>query len=238
MPKKIKFEIYPNSPLVEVIFEIRFSGEPAVECRRDVFFDLVRDEFPNILVPQTKEGGFTALEPYRFENKERTAGIMLSLNKCAYYCRKYPGFALFRKEVVKLIKNFRKAYHKINSLNRTGFRYVNIIPFTREEGIVPLDRFFNLKFQTPCVIPEKYVNISLGFIAKTEKGFVTTRIETLKATDQGGEAILLDIDYAKEEGLLINNIEKYMDESHNYARQLFEDLITDSYRMLLRGETI
>jgi hypothetical protein len=36
LPKKISAEIYPNSPLVEVIFEIRFSGEPIVECRRDI----------------------------------------------------------------------------------------------------------------------------------------------------------------------------------------------------------
>ncbi|MBI5233526.1 MAG: TIGR04255 family protein [Deltaproteobacteria bacterium] len=238
MSRKLKFEIYPNSPLVEVIFEIRFPGEPVVECKRDFFFDLVRDEYTNILVPQTKEGGFVALEPYRFENKAGNAGIMLSLNRFAYYCRKYPGFKVFKKEVLTLIKKFRKAYPKINSLNRTGFRYVNIIPFTREEGIVPLDRFFNLKLQVPKAIPEKYSNISVGFISKIKKGSITSRFETLKAANQSGEAILLDLDYAKEETLLIKNIEKYLDESHNLARQLFEDLITDSYRMFLRGETI
>lgn len=238
MSKKVKFEIYPNSPLVEVIFEIRFPGEPAVECKRDLFFDLVRGEFSNILVPPTKKDGFAALEPYRFENKDRNAGIMLSLNRFSYYCRRYPGFTVFKKEVLKLIKEFRKAYPKINLLNRTGFRYVNIVPFTREEGVVPLDRFFNLKLHMPSTVPEKYSNISVGFISKTEKGSITTRLETLKAANQTGEAILLDLDYAKEEGLLIKNIEKYLDESHNYARQLFEDLITDRYRMFLRGETI
>ena len=60
------------------------------------------------------------------------------------------------------------------------------------------------------------------------------------SADKSGEAILLDIDYAKEkeEGLSIANVKKYLEESHMYSRQLFEDLITDSYRMLLRGEAI
>ena len=238
MFKKLKFEIYPNSPLVEVIFEIRFLGEPVIECRRDIFFDLIRSDYSNLLVPQTKKGGFIALEPYRFEKQDRSAGIMLPVNRFSYYCRKYPGFVAFKKEVLKLIRKFKQAYPKINTLSRIGFRYVNIIPFTREDSAVPLDRFLNIRFQMPRTIPGKYANISLGFIAKANKGSITARIETLKATDQSGEAILLDLDYAKEEGLSMKNINKYLDESHNYSRQIFEDLITDSYRMFLRGETI
>lgn len=238
LSKKIKYEIYPNSPLVEVIFEIRFPGEPIVEGRRDIFYDLVRADYSTLLVPQTKEGGFVALEPYRFEKMDRSSGMMLAVNKFSYYCRKYPGFESFKKEVIKLIEKFTRAYPKINKLSRTGFRYVNIIPFTREEGVVPLDRFLNIKFQIPTAIPEKYTNISLGVIAKTKGGSITTRVETLASTDQGGEALLLDFDYAKEKELSINNVNKYLDESHDYSRQLFEDLITDNYRMFLRGETI
>lgn len=238
MPKKIKTEIYTNSPLVEVIFEIRFPGEPIVECRRDMFYDLIRADYSTLLVPQPKEGSFIALEPYRFEKKDHSSGIMLSVNKLSYYCMKYPGFNEFKKEVIKLITKFRKAYPKITKLNRTGFRYVNIIPFAREEGVVPIDKFLKVKLQIPSTIPEKYTNISLGFVAQTKGGFITTRIETLAAADKSGEALLLDFDYAKEERLSITKINQYLDESHNYSRQLFEDLITDDYRMFLRGETI
>lgn len=238
MSKKIKYEIYPNSPLIEVIFEIRFPGEPIVECRRDIFYDLVRADYSTLLVPQTKEGSFVALEPYRFEKNDGSCGIMLALNKFSFYCRKYPGFVLFKKEIIQLLLKFRKAYPQVDKLNRTGFRYINIIPFTREEGVVPLDSFLKLKLQMPKAIPERYNNISVGLVAKTKRGSITTRIETLAAADKSGEAILLDFDYAKEEGLSIKNIKQYLDESHNYSRQLFEDLITDNYRMFLKGETI
>jgi len=240
LSKKTKLDIYHNSPLIEVIFEIKFPGEPVVECRRDIFFDFIREDYSKIFVPQAKEGSFVALEPYHFEKEDRSSGIMLAMNKFSYYCRKYPGFALFKKEVIRLLEMFKKTYPKINTLNRTGFRYVNIIPFTREDGIVPLDRFLKVKLQMPTTIPERYKNISVGFIAKTNGGSITTRIETLFSADKSGEAILLDIDYAKEkeEGLSVANVKKYLEESHTYSRQLFEDLITDSYRMLLRGEAI
>ena len=238
MSKNVKSGIYPNSPLVEVVFEIKFRGDPIVECRRDIFFDFVRKDYAKVFVPPTKEGSFVALEPYHFEKEDRSSGIMLAINKFSFYCRKYQGFALFKKEAVRLIDIFKKSYPKINVLNRTGFRYVNIIPFTREEGAVPLDKFLNVKLRLPATIPEKYKNISVGFIAKTNGGSITTRIETLLAADKSGEAILLDIDYAKEEGLSINNVKKYLDESHKYSRQLFEDLITDAYRMYLKGGAI
>lgn len=238
MSKNIKSEIYSNSPLVEVVFEIKFPGEPIVECRRDIFFDFIRKDYSKVFIPQTKEGSFVALEPYHFEKEDRSSGIMLAINRFSYYCREYPGFAAFKKEVIRLIDIFKKSYPKISVINRTGFRYINIIPFTREEGIVPLDKFLNVKLQLPTTIPERYNSISIGFIAKINGGSITTRIETLSATDKSGEAILLDIDYAKEEGLSINNVGKYLDESHNYSRQLFEDLITDTYKMYLRGETI
>jgi len=163
---------------------------------------------------------------------------MLAINKLSYYSRKYPGFKNFRKESLSLISKFRKAYPKINKLSRTGFRYVNIIPFTREEGLIPIENFLNVGLKMPGVIPEKYNNISIGFVVDSDGGSVTTRIETMTTADQTGEAMLLDIDYAKERNLAIGSVSKYIDESHKCARQLFEDLITGNYRMFLRGETL
>jgi uncharacterized protein (TIGR04255 family) len=59
MDKKNK--IYKNAPLLEAIFEIRFPGEPAIECHRDVFFEKVRKIYPKILVPKLISGQPIAL---------------------------------------------------------------------------------------------------------------------------------------------------------------------------------
>ena len=95
-----------------------------------------------------------------------------------------------------------------------------------------------MKIQALSSIPDKYDKISIGFISKRSTGSVTTRVESMSAAEKSAEAILLDIDYAKEKNLSISNYRKYLDESHRNARQLFEDLITEGYRMYLRGEVI
>lgn len=123
-----KDEIYKNAPLVEAIFEIRFPGEPAIECNRDKFYERVRDVYSKVLVPKSFEG--KVLEPYRFEREDGTNGIMVSINKVAVYCKKYMGFEPFKRETMRIFSIFGELF-KVQKLDRTGLRYINIIPFTR-----------------------------------------------------------------------------------------------------------
>lgn len=228
---------YPNSPLAEVVFEIRFPGEPRIECNRDIFYEKVRGEFPNVLVPSIKVGGFPALEPYRFESENQKSGMMVAMNKFAYYVHLYPGYTQFSKEVLKWVTEFGKIYN-ILKLNRSGLRYINIIPFSREARLIPLNRFLKIRFDLPEVFPDNFENLSLIFVSKTEEGAITTKIESIIAADRSHEAILLDFDYAKEKNLTINYGEQYLEESHAHTKRVFEELITDEYRRYLKGETV
>ena len=67
-----KNKIYKNAPLVETVFEIRFPGEPAVECGRDKFYEQIRDTYSRVLVPRSVEGKAMAVEPYQFEREDGT----------------------------------------------------------------------------------------------------------------------------------------------------------------------
>lgn len=228
-------KIYPNSPLVEVVFEIRFSGEPSIECHRDLFYNDVKNEYSNILVPKATPQEFPALQPYRFERKDKSSGVMLAINRFAYYSKEYPGYKKFKKEAMRLIKKFGDIYN-LSKLNRTGWRYINVIPFTREKGIIPLKDFLNFELNAPKSIMGEFENISMTFISKVSEGSITANIKLLSKEEQ--EAILLDLDYAKKENLVLKEVESYMEESHRYNRELFEEFITDSYRKYLKGETI
>jgi uncharacterized protein (TIGR04255 family) len=240
---EIKEEIYPNSPLVEVVFETRFPGEPAVECRRDEFYAAVREEYPEVFVPEIQVRGAPALQPYRFEKLDRSAGIMLAIDKFAHYARKYPGYEKFKEGFLKLAEKFEELFH-LSNLKRTGWRYINIIPFTRERGYIPLGRFFNLRSHLTATIPspidisEHCKNLSSTLISKIDDCSVTTKLESIISSDGTREALLLDFDCSKEEDLVFSKTETYIEENHRVARALFEELITDSYRQYLRGETI
>ncbi len=230
-------KIYENAPLAETVFEIRFPNEPAVECGRDKFYDKIRDAYSMILVPRSVEGRAMAFETYKFERADGTYGAMLSINKFAIYCKKYEGFDLFRKETMRMVDIFKNLY-KVKMLARVGLRYINFIPFTREEGIIPLQNYLNIKIGLPKAISTDFTNLSLIFVSKTDGGSITTRIEPAISLDGSHEVIILDFDYAKEKDLSFDSISKYLNESHQHTKYLFEELITDGYKKVIRGEVV
>jgi uncharacterized protein (TIGR04255 family) len=232
-----KYIIYKNAPLVEAVFEIRFPAEPAIECNRDKFYEQIRGNYSSILVPNFTQGMAIATTPYRFEREDRTSGVMLSINNIALYCKKYEGFELFKEETMKVFIIFRKLF-KIKKLNRIGLRYVNVIPFTREKDIIPLKNYLNVQIKLFESIPNDFKDLNMIFVSQTEGGSITTHIESIISQDQTQEAIMLDFDYAKEKDLNFDSIETYLEESHQHTKDLFEKLITNTYKKVMRGEVI
>ncbi len=94
------------------------------------------------------------------------------------------------------------------------------------------------KIDLPKSISTNFKNLNIIFVSQTKGGSITTRIEPAISHDQTQEAIILDFDYAKEEGLNFGSIDKYLDESHQHTKYLFEELITDDYKKVMRGEVI
>ena len=45
-------------------------------------------------------------------------------------------------------------------------------------------------------------------------------------------------DYAKEKDLGFDSISQYLDESHQHTKYLFEELITDGYKNVMKGEVV
>ena len=230
-------EVYKNPPVVETIFEIRFPGEPTIECNRDKLYEKMRNMYPRVFCPKLSPGTAMALQPYRFERQNGSSGIMLSIDKIACYCKKYESFKLFREEAMNIFSVSGQLF-RIQKLKRTGLRYINIIPFTREQGVIPLRNYLNIQIGLPKSIPTDFKNLGLIFVSRTEGGSITTRIEPAISSDKTQEAILLDFDYVKEKNLNFSAIDKYLDESHQHTKHLFNELITDDYKKVMRGEIV
>lgn len=228
---------YPNAPLVEAVFEIRFPGEPAVECRRDEFFDLIRSKYPHVFVPKIQSGQSPPLELYHFRSDDQKHTVMTAINRFAFSSKKYEGFELFKKETLRLLEVFSKKF-KIGKLSRTGLRYTNVIPFVREKDNFPLSSYLNVDINLPPAFPKQFEHLDLRFVAKLSSGSITTHIQPLKAQDGNEEGILLDFDFAKDKGLHIKKVEHYLNESHEQTKEMFEQIITDSYLKYIKGESI
>ena len=113
-----------------------------------------------------------------------------------------------------------------------------MIPYTRENGLVPLNRFISADISFPNVGSNEFENISLMLITRVKDGSITTRIESIIRADDQQEALLLDFDFGLTEKLMFSKIKAHVNKAHKETRGLFESLITDKYREYLRGETI
>ncbi|MBE0428399.1 MAG: TIGR04255 family protein [Thermoleophilia bacterium] len=236
MPNKASpSPVYPNSPLVEVACEIRFPGEMSVECKRDIFFSAIRQKYPKIYVPKSSEGKPMSLEPYRFQNEEDTAGVGLAINSFSYYEKQYQGHEKFIKEFMRLAKILEKIV-PLNKLNRVGWRYINIIPFVRQDQEIPLDSFFSISVEVPKGNKSKFENISLVLATRNTSDTIVTRLQTVQNTEDDREAFLLDFDYSIQQNLVFSKLRSNLKTAHQETSGLFENLITEEYREYLRGE--
>lgn len=230
--------LYPNQPLIEVGCEIKFTGEPVIEARRHEFYEEIRKLYPLLYVPNATAGISPALQHYRFEREDRAAGAMLAINSFCYFEKDYSGAQSFQKELVRLF-NIASNLFKFRKYTRVGWRYINAIPFTRENGIVPVGRFFKDFPQLPAALGNKYEYMELR--AEIPMGNINLVIHFASAThtQKGDDVFMVDIDTsikeAKAERLTRTSIPETVDKLHNVARAFFEDSITDNYREYLKG---
>jgi uncharacterized protein (TIGR04255 family) len=225
---------YPNAPVREVVFEIRFPGEPAVECRRDRLFDLVRAEFPEVLVPTPNPpgSGHAALLPYKFAAPDGSRSLLCALNLFAYSSTRYPGFRPFRDEALRYLALFRTIV-PLGALLRTGLRYVNVIPLAPGS---PVHELLDVKLTLGSYTPEALRNLAVSVEIPRPSGTLTMRLGPLAGSDQ--PLLVLDFDYAKAGDLDVAHLAEYLQESHDETKKLFEGLVTGTYRAYLEGEVV
>jgi uncharacterized protein (TIGR04255 family) len=236
--------VYPNQPLSDVACEVRFKGEMAVECQRSLFWDKIRDEYPDILVPHLQDGQAVALQHYKFRSLSgRTVSV--ALNSLAFSEAKYSGHKVFIAEFMKLIRVFHETYPKISKITRVGWRYINVIPFAREDGLVPLRRFVTLNISFPDKAFQTTSALDLQWVGKCLDGEVRIRVAAVLKKDLGEEitskqeALLLDIDFGNSrEDIKWEQLETLINDARAKCRRIFEGTISDDYRKYLKGETL
>lgn len=229
-------KLYKNPPLVESVFEIRFPPELAIECRKDEYYDKIRSEFPEINLPLPDSPEPYPMRNYLFRDSKKEKGIQFSINKCSFHRYKYLGFSQFKEETLRYLGLFAEKF-RIQTLYRTGLRYVNHIPILREDGVIPLGKFLNFGYKTPKSIPEAYDFLHTVLFVKLGDGSLRVLIQYRKLPDEKEtEIIILDFDYFFEGNLEFSKIESYIDESHKHTKQIFEDLIKDYYKRIMDME--
>lgn len=233
-------ELYPNQPLSDVSSEIRFRGEMQVECQRHLFWNKIRADYPDILVPQVQGGQAVALQHYKFRNPDNGRTVSVALNSIAFSEARYTGHDSFTAEFGRLVDIFCALYPNLGSITRVGWRYINVIPFSRESGCVPVRRFLKLDISLPRDLSQQTSALNLDWAGKDQDGEIRLHLAPIvQKTLPGQEALLLDIDFGyMNPDIAWSSVKSVIEGARKKCRGLFEDLITDDYRTYLRGESI
>lgn len=235
-----KGPLYPNQHLVEVATEVRFRGDLSVEQARSEFQRKIFSDYPVLKAPNALQGVAPSLQPYRFETEAGHAGVQLSINSISYFAKAYQGCDEFLDAVNKATVAFFELIEHIDA-TRVGWRYINAIPFTREEnGLLPLKRFFkeNEIFGSALTLDLEQVNYSA--VNSLEDCQLNVKIVTSTDVARADEeVIILDIDAFKtfSPTTVMDNTDMLsaIRHTHDIARSVFENLITDNYREFLKG---
>jgi len=234
---KSRDKVYPNAPLKEVVFEVRFPGEPAIECHRDEIFERVRKSLPKVFVPGSVSAKAPALQPYQFKTDDELRSLMVSLNSLGYSTKQYKGFEVFRMETLQLLNPVLEKF-KIRKLNRVGLRYINLIPYMRQDESIPVGQLLRMSIEVPAGNTMPMQHLALQLSRQCNGGIITTNIQSVRSLDELREALLLDFDYGKTGDLDARNLERYLDEGHAHTKKLFESIVTDVYRKVMETKLL
>lgn len=233
--------LYPNQPLVEVATEVRFEGDLNVEAVRPKYQDMIRGEYPRLLVSGAQEGVAPSLQPIRFEDDKSGSGLQLAINSFSYYSREYPGHEAFLGHVSEKLHLFLDLLKTVR-VTRVGWRYINALPFTRENGSLPLSRFFRDNYVFGNALKDGFEDLSCQLSLPIKDKRLNVKLQSAQsAMEPGAEVLLLDIDafgvYSPSVAMDAAAVMAEVQSAHELAYETFEALISDNYRAFLKGES-
>ena len=137
-------ENFPNAPLSEASYEIRFDPKLRIPSEIWKVQEMVGPECPNFSMENLVAIGGNIMTALTFASKDRTRLIRASQQNLGIVMTSYPGFAAFHRKVVQWTENFCKMF-VIESLTRIGLRYVNniVLPGGNRTNRSPLSEYVN-----------------------------------------------------------------------------------------------
>lgn len=224
---------YPNQQLRSVSLETYFAGRfSALAGLRDVQ-DAFTADFPNLFVPNARDGQALDLSPYVLRSADDSKALGLAINQATFVSFAYPGFAAFVAEALPRLARTLELIG-ISTLNRVVYKYENAIGLSRDtDGVLPVGQIFNFPLPDGGQLDTlREVNFIwrrtwnrgqfVGHLFVEKKENQETLVAVLAAfVDPAGAAV---------------DLRQFAQAAHDEAQAVFERMITDTFRELIRGD--
>lgn len=224
--------VFSKAPIRDVIFEIKFAPDLSVACKRDEFYNEIRDIYSEIVLPKIDFAKNSFDQPTQYINTDKSKIITCSAQSFSFGTNKYKSFTVFKKECIELISLFHKKYPSLTSIRNSGFRYINHIPVERKENKINLADYLNFNFCLPPSLNSKNLEFfqnSYFLELEKETTGIKVNINSIK-DDQKKDFLILDFDLMSVKLIPFDEVEKYLVDFHKKIEDIFLDIITAAYK--------
>lgn len=229
-------KVFSKAPLTEVICEIRFAPNLSVACKRDEFYNEIKELYPVLIMPKLSLEQHPLEQATLYSSTDQTKRIACSARALSFSTPQYKEYALFKDEFMRIITIFLKTYTTIDKIQRLGLRYINKIQVERKGKELDLKQYINFAFSLPKSLSRLHMaNFQNNFFVEFDDGVSGITVITDNITDKDKkEILLLDFDLISVKEMHLDNIDGYLDEYHDKIEEVFLDIITDNYKKSIR----
>ncbi len=230
-------EKFPNPPLREVAFEIRFTPDLVIPQEIYRYQGKIKHQLPKLGKTTAFSIGPQGLEipapeaNWMFEDDEDNIRVTVRPHILGITSKKHKSFDDFLPQIRDLTTLFTEEFG-IRALKRVGLRYINDIRL-RDDPIADLKSWFVASFNPKQVKPDDIVQFSQDARQRRGEKFLTLRTQ-LYPDSQGAYHFILDIDSYFEGKLKVERLFKVVEELHEMTIREFHDNITDEFVDRLR----
>lgn len=233
-----------NSPLVEVVYEVKFSGSFAVMSGLAQIQEALRDEYPKVLVPNLQDlSEAPALKHYRFASPDLLDTVGVAINSFLFSTKRYGVFEQFRDSTLRLLEVFRGVYQPPH-FTRLGLRFTNILPL--EQGTTQnVHPWLQLGVSVPRCLGRPLAEFQGNLVFEYDDGarlrVMTGKAQQTRELAAGGrhqmvvDGFLLDLDCYREGDIPPGEDVAFLTTAHGIIDAAFFDLLTPGGRALMEG---
>jgi uncharacterized protein (TIGR04255 family) len=233
----------PNSPLAEVVFEIRFPGHFSVLAGLGRFQDSISSEFGSLFVPRLEAGEPIALKPFRWTSADGLHSVHAALHLFSFTSKKYTVFDEFKSHAHGYLTRFFAVYRP-PKLTRLGLRYINLLPLDRaHQRSDALHPWLNLGLSVPSVLQTKVDDLQCSALLSFQSGMLRVTLGTAvpnrpqeKDSHSPRETFALDFDFFRAGVIPVDSIDEFLDSGHQIIEDAFFSLIKADALQTLEGK--
>ena len=219
-------EIFPNSPLNEVAFEIRFPANLSIEGEIYKFHEKIKTEFPIF-----KEGEETTSK-VRVRDFVKNDEIIIRVQRDRFtiLTEKYKLFEDFFP-IINEYTNLFISIYDINEFNRIGLRYINNINLG-DKPIEFFEKYLISTFNEKLFSFENLKNFMLEIRLKSNSNFITSRSGIVTLDNKN--IYILDFDGYCEEKTSNEKVYDILNVLHEEVIKEFHSHVKDDYLDIMR----